>query len=214
MAQARTDTERSEKRWFNAVDDADSWEPFAQKNYDSDKDALKAVMLCAANRHINPHGPGPIAGLVSSLCHGDPNRFLDHAMHRASTACKNPYGRNPDEEEIMKDHAKCMRNATRFFDYRTSRPIIPVDYAETVAASCGIDLHRGAEAQAFVTETNRARLCVLGIRMARDTPLRGAIRLHCKDHGADERFSAVYDAARRNGASMNQAAAAAQAVTE
>nr|UDO48003.1 hypothetical protein [Pandoravirus massiliensis] len=217
MAQPKTETqstERTERRWFNAVDDADLWKQFAEKQYDQDEDGIRAVMFCAANRHIDPSRPGPIAGLVSSVCRGNPNAFLDDAIRRASKACKNPYGRNLNENEIITGHVGCIRKAANFLGHRVSRPIIPADYAETVAAKCDIKLQPGIAADAFVAETNRARLCVLGIRMARDTPLRGAIRLSCKDHGADQRFSAVYDAARRNGASMSQAAAAANSISE
>lgn len=94
------------------------------------------------------------------------------------------------------------------------RPIIPADYAETVATRCGVELRDGAEAASFVKEVNRARLCVLGERMPHDTPLRRAIQLDCKGHTADERFSTVYDAARRNGASLGTAVSVANTVAE
>ncbi|AVK75079.1 hypothetical protein pqer_cds_657 [Pandoravirus quercus] len=213
MAQSKTKTKRSGGHWYGAVDGIEPWKDFEQaRQSHDDSDSLMVAMFCAANRDTDPRGPGPIAGLMSSLCNDDPDKSLDHAMHRASTACR--YQRPYSHEDDTPKHVPCIRKAANFLDYRVSRPIIPANYAETVATRCGIELRDGAEAASFVKEVNRARLCVLGERMAHDTPLRRAIRLDCKGHTADERFSTVYDAARSNGASLSSAVSAANTVAE
>lgn len=190
--------------WYAVADDEAGWRRFADTylaNY-SGREYVATALFCATNSRLDPDGPGPVTSLMYQCDH--PQERVEAVARWASSACKPSIAKH-----------QCIDAAVTFaYGEKPLRPVIPADYAETVSARCDIRLRDGPDARDFIAKTNRARTCVLGTRMQEDGPLAAAISRRCLNHGPSERFSSVYGAALRNGASPAAAARAAQLINE
>lgn len=189
--------------WFAAFDDEDAWRQFAQKHTGKVDGPYLSSLFCKKSGGNARAGPGPIGDAIRESC----------AYYRGFSATKALY----DACERATDSKQCMNDAMALVERRPPlRPLFPADYGETVASRSGIELEGREDAQAFIDEANVARLCVLTRRMAVITPLERAGRALCfsRMHQKSDRFDAVYNAARRAGASRRAAVRATQLVEE
>nr|UMO79148.1 hypothetical protein [Pandoravirus belohorizontensis] len=189
--------------WFAAFDDEDAWRQFAERHTRDVDGPYLSNLFCKRGGGNARAGPGPIGDAIRESC----------AYYRGFSATKALYGACKEAT----DSKQCMNDAMALIESRPPlRPVFPADYGETVASRSGIALEGRENARAFIDEANVARLCVLTRRMTVITPLERAGRALCfsRMHQKSDRFNAVYNAARRTGASRRAAVRAAQLVEE
>lgn len=189
------------RRWFAARDDEAGWGRFASQHESAAgaQGLPRTQHFCAANEGIDLRNSGPVERLFELICSKpySPTYYVKDACSRSGNG-----------REL------CFADAMRVIDGDPPlRPIMPVDYAGTVAARSGIALKADPSAAAFVSTVEDARLCVLVDRMSIDTPLREAIRTRCHNDKKTD-FEDVYVAARAAGGSTAAALHAAALVKE
>nr|UMO79145.1 hypothetical protein [Pandoravirus belohorizontensis] len=189
------------RRWFAAHDDEAGWKRFASqhKSAAGSQGLPRTQHFCAANEDMDLRNSGPVERLFELIC---------SKPYSSTYYVRDACSRSGDDREL------CFADAMRVIDGDPPlRPIMPVDYAETVAARSGIALKADPSAAAFVSTVEDARLCVLVDRMGINTPLREAIRGRCRNSKMSD-FEDVYVAARAAGGSTAAALHAAGLIKE
>ncbi|AGO81979.1 hypothetical protein pdul_cds_85 [Pandoravirus dulcis] len=189
------------RQWFAAHDDEAGWKRFASQHESAAgvQGLPRTQHFCAANEDIDLRNSGPVGRLFELTC---------SKPYSSTYYVKDACSRSGDDREL------CFADAMRVIDGdRPLRPIMPVDYAETVAARSGVALKDDPTAAAFISTVEDARLCVLVDRMSVDTPLRETMRGRCYN-GKKPDFQDVYVAARAAGGSTAAALHAAGLIKE
>lgn len=188
------------RSWFSAHDDEAGWERIAANHKRAVKWGLpQSEHFCVANSHIDKTAKGPIERLFIRKCGGGAR----YSTHNVQQSCERSAGST----------AACFAEAAALIEEEQPlRPLMPADYAQTVAVRSGITIRDDASGYAFVSTVEDARLCVLGDRMAVRTPLREAIKENCQVNRPS--FSAIYDVAREAGGDRAAALHAAGLVNE